>query len=151
MHTDKFQLKSKRVPATFTKKPLTAFTLEDYQENARLLADKLETVDPRQHDQVTWGRISTDHPCGTTGCALAIAAMSHIIPGLQYCVTGHGEILPVINGKPEPLYWAHVGEMFFGKEVTVSIFLGTNLSKHEVIKRLRYFAQTGKVQARRRS
>lgn len=143
----------KTVPVTYTTK--NEFTQKDFRRHAGLLADKIETLPAKKHNQSSWTRVPKNNPCGTTGCALGIAVMSHIIPGLQFKIEDFGhskylQIQPTINGEStNDEGWSHdwyeVGIHFFGDTVYKQIFKELYASKAKTIERLRRYAETGDV------
>lgn len=117
-------LKGARVPITYA--PVTKLIGDDTDDgraefladNLRKLADFMEGLPPRQWDQCDFGTAGEQHVCQTTACALGWAAMTHIIPGLQYEFRDpqhpHGsDVYPLVNG--EKATWDAAGKAFFGE------------------------------------
>lgn len=113
-----------------------------FAANCRALADFLETTVNSSFNNASW--FEDLHQCGTTGCSLGIAAMSHIIPGLQFVyIDNNGNvsdaittsIVPTINGKRST--WIDAGTYFFGREAVDRVFLKEYLTKGTAVKRLR--------------
>lgn len=132
------------VPITYRTKERFSFT--DYRKHAALLADKIESLPKERHRQNTWANIPEDNECGTTGCALGIAAMSHIIPGLQFKAESsctYKFVAPTIDG--EATSWDEAGKVFFGNQVLWDIFQVSHLTREQVIHELRRFADTGRT------
>lgn len=132
----------KLVPITYKEK--AEFTEEDFRKHAGLLADKIVDLPKNRHYQGLWYQIPKDNACGTTGCALGIAALSHLIPGLQFTVhvgiCSELDIYPTINGREAS--WREAGIEFFG-EVHDQLFEMGHYSRTEIIHSLRYYAKTG--------
>lgn len=135
----------KMVPVTFADPRLVSplrYTFSTHSErrqfyarNARLLADKLETLPPGLHNQKSWTTCASNE-CGTTACALGWAALSHAVPGLQYMYDGSpGNYSPTVNGLPHT--WESAGELFFGETIANDVFYDTGASLDEVITKLR--------------
>ena len=140
------------VPVTFATHK--EFTEKEFRLHAGLLADKIESLPPRFHKQNSWVESPRNNECGTTGCALGIAALSHIIPGLQFKIRSSSSfskyfrVVPTANGKnmrDPDMPWNEAGKRFFGTTVTNRIFLQPDLSRANVIAKLRSYATTGYV------
>jgi hypothetical protein len=113
-----------------------------FAANCRALADFLETTVNSSFNNASW--FGDLHHCSTTGCCLGIAAMSHIIPGLQFVyIDNKGSvsdaittrIVPTINGKRSD--WTAAGKYFFGREAVDRVFLRSYLTKDHAVERLR--------------
>ena len=130
---------TKLVPITYRTKP--QFTDQDFREHARLLADKIEQVPASRHYQAMWTSC-TESECKTTGCALGIAVLSHLLPGLQFRYgrthTRRPTIDPTIDGVRTD--WETAGIEYFGSYVFRWIFEHPHLSREQVISRLRTYA-----------
>lgn len=113
-----------------------------FSANCRALADFLETTVNSSFNNEFW--FKDLHQCGTTGCSLGIAAMSHIIPGLQFVYIDNNDnvsdtitsnIEPTINGKRSD--WTAAGKYFFGREAVDRVFLRSYLTKDTAVEQLR--------------
>lgn len=102
-------------------------------ENCRKLADFLCTVPDSDHNQHSWVYESEHSTCGTVGCAMGWAALSHVIPGLQYLKQG-GAYRPAINGKASD--WVRAPISFFGTRAMEKIFQDIFAGRIKTINRL---------------
>jgi hypothetical protein len=110
--------------------------LQFLSNNCVALAQLLEERVPAgAHDQGTWASPS-NNSCGTTGCALGWAAMSHLVPGLQYDYLDWGPagnvafLRPKVNGKL--VDWPDAGKRFFGRRAFNNVFTGVGVQRSRV-------------------
>lgn len=134
----------KLTPKTFVKFPSSEKAKREfYKTNLIATADLLEALPDSRHDQKNFGVAPNAHSCGTTGCAVGLAAMYNIIPGLQYRVGEQAYyssvfyIEPVVNGKEAE--WDDACPLFFG-ERSFAIFYHTEANKKQTIAALRRLA-----------
>jgi len=135
----------KLTPLTYAKFPTTdGEKLKFYRSNLRAIAKLLKSVPNDQHNQKDFGIAPDAHSCATRGCALGLAAMYNIIPGLQYYITDSTsqdsegfEIEPIING--EKSNWPAAMTKFFG-DFGDPVFFNTCYSKEQTIVELRKIA-----------
>lgn len=146
----------KLTPLTYAQFPTTnAEKLKFYRTNLRTIAKLLKQVPDTQHNQKDFGIAPDAHSCATRGCALGLAAIYNVIPGLQYYVTDTNnevnegfEIEPIING--EKSNWPAVTTKFFG-DMGDPVFFNTRYTKAETIAELRKIADSltiGDIRAR---
>jgi hypothetical protein len=113
-------------------------------DNCDRLIELLKTQDEVRHAQHDWGTVG---PCGTRACALGIAAIYNIVPGLQYtfCLyqattyfdDGSGwdrSTYPLVNG--ERVSWESAAVTFFGRDAFDKVFGNGDLEMPDVLKRL---------------
>lgn len=124
--------------------------LEFMASNCEKLADLMERVPKQNHNQDTFiegdGQFpdnKNQHACGTVACGLGWAALSHVIPGLQYkfdnpLKPSFDSVTPTVNG--EEASWGEAGYMFFGEDAFEETFMETSLSKEQLIENLREHA-----------
>lgn len=105
--------------------------------NCDALATLLERVPDERHNQRVF---TTKHGCRTVACAMGWAALSHVIPGLQYTHYLHNHYVPTINGKRTD--WLLAAAAFFGDYVTDMVFMNTTADKIDTIDSLREHART---------
>lgn len=124
--------------------------------NCAKLAAFLEGVPDEDHDQNSFVEIhipiskdefaKLDAPqvfksCGTTACAMGWAALSHIIPGLQYVIQDDSAIYaqtdtaeldynPTINGAEAD--WDDAADAFFGEHARETIFHQYGTKAHTI-------------------
>lgn len=137
-----------------------------WASNCIKLANFLAAKPNSAHNQSSWAERNDKAPCGTRACALGWAALSDILPGLQYVIIGYkdpsGErvylsdylkelekeeqgfynmaFYPAVNGNVN-YSWEQVGKMYFGSFVLDTIFLNTSRNKKNTIAALRYCAK----------
>ena len=112
-----------------------------YADNCERLADYMERLPAEEHDQSRYA-----NPCGTPACALGWAAFSNLFEGLQFGVKPSKAdpasdpliMLPVVNGGY--FNWDDAGRYFFGMAAETRVFDNPDLSKGEVVARLREVA-----------
>jgi len=134
----------KLTPKTYVVFPTTEKAkAKFYKANLLKTADLLESLPNSRHSQKDFGLAPSEHSCATVGCALGLAAMYNIIPGLQYRI---GEesffaegyfIEPVVNGKKR--HWEDTAELFFSWDAC-DIFWDTTTTKKKTIAALRRLA-----------
>lgn len=127
-------------------------------DNCEKLADLMEAMPKRRHEQSTFGLCVVDkgkeaNVCGTTACALGWAVLTHLIPGLQYKMhqfstyqLRNGVAVDVVEYSYVPLLngvetsWGLAGEYCFGEAAWHRVFSRGRGSRATVIRRLRAIA-----------
>lgn len=146
-HLDPFA--GDRVPVTYAHRDLLDARDDDPRRqrflarNMRKLAKLMRRLPKERHDQGSFANSDGQHACKTTACALGWAAMTHLIPGLQYDfdqtdVWGdEGEketnmrfVQPMMNGKK--VDWDTAGAVFFGDEALHDIFWNPSLDRYTI-------------------
>lgn len=131
-------------------------TEADWRENARRLADFLDTVPDEQVTMRSWVRTiqplhATRPACGTAACAFGWAMLSGVIPGLSWVLddeVARWPARPVIDGDTEArVQFPYAACKFFGRQVYDSVFMETGHTRTGVISRLRQYAGGGDLGA----
>lgn len=109
-----------------------------HARNCLALAERLAALPDALFNQGSWSSPARNE-CGTTACALGWAALSHVIPGLQYLPDescSGAQHAPTANGLKQS--WYRAGRMFFGDRATDELFSRPNGSRAAAIAKLRH-------------